>query len=174
MRWNKLPVTIGLRRSESLQGYIYFTIGIFCYHSGMHLLPILPICLICENLESVRFNKDEKDKYVLIAAVVVVVAVVVDVVVVVVVAGLVAVDASLIVGLIIVISVSETGKISLISHTFHPIDFSPGFASSINLQFSVEQSHDAWQIGASLGVPPANTNNGWCTRLSVIIYSLLE
>ena len=50
--------------------------------------------------------------------------------------------------------VSIEGEIGLISHTFHPVDFSSGFASNINLQFSVEQSHDALQTGEPL---PANS-----------------
>ena len=46
---------------------------------------------------------------------------------------------------VFVVIVSETGEISLISHTLKPVDFSPGFATSINLQFSVGQSQDALQ-----------------------------
>ena len=64
---------------------------------------------------------------------------------------------SVVVWVIIVAVVSATFEIKLIWHTFHPIDFSPGFASSINLQFSVEQSHDALQTGASLDVLPVNS-----------------
>ena len=56
---------------------------------------------------------------------------------------------------VIMVVVSGTGEISLISHTFHPVDFSPGFASSISLQFSVEQPHVALQSRASLS---ANRN----------------
>ena len=52
---------------------------------------------------------------------------------------------SILVVVVIMVVVSGTGEISLISHTFHPVDFSPGFASSINLQSSVKQSHDALQ-----------------------------
>ena len=56
--------------------------------------------------------------------------------------------------MVVVVVVSGTGEISLISHTFHPVDFSPGFASSINLQFSTEQSHDAIHNEAALDVAP--------------------
>ena len=80
----------------------------------------------------------------------VVVAIVVVVVVVIV--------AVLIVIVAVVVVVSGTGEISLISHTFHPDDFSPGFASSINRQFSTEQSHDAIQNEAPLGVSSKNSN----------------
>ena len=52
--------------------------------------------------------------------------------------------------------VSTAGENELISHKFHPIYFSPGFASSINLQFSVEQSHDALQITVSFCAPTAS------------------
>ena len=62
---------------------------------------------------------------------------------------------SIVVVVVIMVVVSGTGEISLISHTFHPVDFSPGFASSINLQFSVEQSHVALQSRTS---PSANKN----------------
>ena len=55
------------------------------------------------------------------------------------------------------VAVSIEEEIELISHTFHPVDFSPGFASSINLQFSVEQSHDALQTGEPSGAIPANS-----------------
>ena len=96
------------------------------------------------------------DKYLLI--VVVVVAVVVVIVVVVVVVAVVAgvmVVASRIARVIVVFVVSVKREIILMSHTFHPVDFSPGFASIINLQSSVEQSHNALQTGALPGVPPA-------------------
>ena len=55
---------------------------------------------------------------------------------------------------VVVVVVVVSGEISLISHTFHPVDFSPGFASSINLQFSVGQSHVAIQIRV-----PANSKS---------------
>ena len=60
--------------------------------------------------------------------------------------------------------VSIEGEIELISHTFHPVDFSPGFASNINLQFSVEQSHDALQTGEPSGALPANSGFKFVTR----------
>ena len=64
---------------------------------------------------------------------------------------------SIVVWVTVVVVISATGESTFISHTFHPVDFSPGFASSINLQFSVEQSHDALQIENPFGdVRPAN------------------
>ena len=55
--------------------------------------------------------------------------------------------------------VSRKGETGLISHTFNPVDLSPGFASNINLQFSVVHSHEALQIEAPFGPLPANDND---------------
>ena len=61
-----------------------------------------------------------------------------------------------VVDVVVVVVVVVPGEISSISHTLHSVDFNPGFASSINQQFSVEQSHVALQTGVSLDALPAN------------------
>ena len=63
---------------------------------------------------------------------------------------------TVVVVVVVIVMVSGTGEIKLISHTFHPVDFSPGFATSISLQFSAEQSHDALQTVTPFTVSPEN------------------
>ena len=67
-----------------------------------------------------------------------------------------------VVGVVIVV-VSGRGEISLISHTFHLVDFSPGFANSINLQFSVPHSHDALHTGT-----PFTVRVGFCSGFQLL------
>ena len=69
--------------------------------------------------------------------------------------------------------VSGTGEIKLISHTFHPVDFSPGFASSISLHFSVEQSHDALQIGVPCVLPVKNPSSNLEDQLHSLYAAVL-
>ena len=74
---------------------------------------------------------------------------------------------------VVVVVVSGTGDTNLISQTLKPVDFSPGFASSINLQFSVEQSQDALQTGEPSGALPANILMGRTTYFYLINLLLL-